>query len=74
LPASGRRLDATAVIAEYRDVRVHAAHTEGRLRIHAELGRRVLQFRLCRVEVRSTDGAILLDGTVALAPGGRMDA
>jgi hypothetical protein len=70
----GDGLDATAVIAEYRDVHVHAARADGRLRLRAELGRRVLQFRLCRVEVRSADGALLLDGTVALAPGGRMDA
>jgi hypothetical protein len=66
----GDGLDATLVIAEYRDVRVRAARHQGPLRLEASLGRRVLQFRLCTITARAAHGDVLLDGTVALAPGG----
>lgn len=65
----GDGLDAAAVIAEYRDVRIHAARHEGPLVLVARLDRRVLQFRLCRVEARSARDALLLEATIALAPG-----
>jgi predicted hotdog family 3-hydroxylacyl-ACP dehydratase len=61
--------DNTLVIAEYRGVRVHAARHDGRLRLLARLDRRVLRFRLCRVQVRAADETLLLEGTVTLAPG-----
>jgi predicted hotdog family 3-hydroxylacyl-ACP dehydratase len=64
-------LDDTAVIAEYRDVRVHAAQHDGPLRLSARLDRRVLRFRQCRVEVRAANETLLVEGTVTLAPGQR---
>jgi hypothetical protein len=63
--------DAAAVIAEYRDVTLHAARYEGPVRFHAVLDRRVLGFWRCRVEARSADGRLLLSGLVAVAPGQR---
>ena len=57
-----------ALVAEYRDVRVHAAAHAGPLRFAARLERRVLHFWRCRVEVRDAAGALLLAGCVTLAP------
>ena len=62
--------DAGAVIAEYRDVALHAARYEGRVRFHAVLDRRILGFWRCHVETRGADGRLLLSGLVAVAPGG----
>jgi hypothetical protein len=59
----------TAVVAEYRHVRVRADAHPGRLRIVARIERRLLHFWRCRIEVRSLDGEVLLDGTVTIAPG-----
>jgi len=61
--------DANLLIAEYRDVRIHAARHAGALALFATLDRKVLHFRRCRVEVRAADGGPLLDGLVTLAPG-----
>ena len=58
-----------AVIAEYRDVVIHAARYEGRVRFHAALDRRILAFWRCRVDARGADGRLLLSGLVAVAPG-----
>lgn len=58
----------TAVIAEYRDVHLHAAAHPGPLTFHAALERRVLQFWRCRCEVRARDGTLLLDGRVTISP------
>ena len=60
---------AAAVIAEYRDVDLHAALHRGRVRFHAALDRRVLGFWRCRVEARGAEGELLLSGLVAVAPG-----
>lgn len=68
------RFDNTAMIAEYRGVRIHIPRHDGPLRLLARLGRRVLHFRQCRVEVRAANDTLLLDGTVTLAPGEREDA
>ena len=61
-------LSRQAVVAEYRDVRVHAAAHAGALRFAARLERRVLHFWRCRIEVRDGAGALLLEGAVTLAP------
>ena len=37
-------------------------------RVAATLDRRVMQFWRCHVEARATDGTLLLEGTVTLAP------
>ena len=58
-----------ALIAEYRDVTLHAARHEGPVRFHAAFDRRILRFWRCRVEARSADGRLLLSGLVAVAPG-----
>lgn len=63
--------DAAAVIAEYRDVTVHALRHDGPVRFHAALDRRILGFWRCRVDARSADGRLLLSGLVAVAPGTR---
>jgi len=63
-----RGLSSRAVVAEYRDVRVHAATHAGPLRFAARLERRVLHFWRCRVQVRDEAGALLLRGAVTLAP------
>ena len=60
---------AAAVIAEYRDVEIHALLYRGRVRFHATLDRRILGFWRCRVDARSADGQLLLSGLVAVAPG-----
>jgi hypothetical protein len=58
-----------AVIAEYRDVVVHAAEHAGPLRFVARLDRRLLAFWRCRVEARSAEGSVLLEGLVTVAAG-----
>jgi len=58
-----------AVIAEYRDVTLHTGRHDGRVRFHAAPDRRILGFWRCRVEARSADGRLLLEGLVAVAPG-----
>jgi hypothetical protein len=58
-----------AVIAEYRNVRPHAATARGTIRLSARLERRVLRFWRCRVEACDAGGTLLLDGLVTLAPG-----
>jgi hypothetical protein len=63
--------DAAAVIAEYRDVTIHTARHDGRVRFHAALDRRILDFWRCRVDARSADGRLLLSGLVAVAPEAR---
>lgn len=63
-----RGLPARAVVAEYRDVVLHAAAHAGPIRFVARVERRVLHFWRCRVEVRGASGALLLEGSVALAP------
>lgn len=62
-------LDNTALIAEYRHVRVHAPTHRGAVHLTAWLDRRLLRFRRCRVEARAGDGTLLLEATVTLAPG-----
>jgi len=47
---------------------VHATTHAGPLRFAAHLERRVLHFWRCRVEVRDAAGALLLEGSVTLAP------
>jgi len=59
----------TAVVAEYRSVRVHVARHDGPVVLVARLDRRILRFRRCRIEVRAVDGTVLLDGSVTIAPG-----
>lgn len=58
-----------AVIAEYRGVRLHALRHAGPVEVIARLDRRVLHFWRCRIEARDPAGALLLEGTVTLAPG-----
>jgi hypothetical protein len=58
-----------AVIAEYRDVSIHALQHDGPVRFHAAPERRILSFWRCRVEARGADGRLLLEGLVAVAPG-----
>jgi hypothetical protein len=58
----------TAVIAQYRDVVIHAPEHVGAVRFHARLDRRVLHFWRCAVEVRDTAGTLLLEGVVTVAP------
>jgi hypothetical protein len=60
---------AAAVIAEYRDVTLHAVLYVGPVRFHAALDRRILGFWRCRVDAHSADGQLLLAGLVAVAPG-----
>jgi len=57
----------TAVIAEYRDVVVHAHESAGPMRFTAEIDRRVMRFWRCRLAVHAGD-TLLLEGTVTLAP------
>ena len=59
------------MIAEYRDVTLHAVLYSGRARFHAALDRRLLGFWRCRLDVRSADGGLLLSGLVAVAAGAR---
>jgi hypothetical protein len=59
-----------AVIADYRAVRVLAPIHEGAVWFTATIDRRVMQFWRCRIEARATDGALLLEGSVTLAPPG----
>ena len=59
-----------AVIADYRGVRVLTLAHQGAVRWSATIERRVMQFWRCRVEARTDDGTLLLEGTVTLAPPG----
>lgn len=59
----------TAVIAAYRAVRIHAPEYSGTLHFVARLDRRLLHFWHCRVEARTPDDVLLLEGEVTLAPG-----
>ena len=65
---------ATAVIAEYRGVIVHAPSHAGTIRYAARLVRRLLHFWRCRIEARSVDGKLLLEGEVTLSPKARARA
>jgi hypothetical protein len=67
LQASGPRL---AVIAQYRDVVVHAPEHHGSLRVRAAFERTVLHFWRCRFDVTDPRGRPLLSGRVALAADG----
>jgi hypothetical protein len=58
----------TAVIAEYRAVAVHVRSHAGPLAFVAHLERRLLHFWRCRVEVRAADDALLLEGSITVAP------
>jgi hypothetical protein len=58
----------TAVIAQYRDVVIHAARHAGLVRFHAALDRRLLHFWRCRVEARDEEARLLLEGLVTIAP------
>ena len=58
-----------AVIAEYRDVVVHAERHEGAVRFVARIERQVLHFWRCRVEARGPSGGLLLEGEITIAPG-----
>jgi hypothetical protein len=58
----------TAVVADYREVRVHTPVHHGAVEFHATLDRRILHFRRCRIEARAADGTPLLSGSVTLAP------
>jgi hypothetical protein len=60
----------TAVIAQYRDVVIHADAHDGAIRFHARLDRRVLHFWRCAVEARAAAGDLLLEGLVTIAPPG----
>lgn len=62
-------VDNTAVIAEYRDVRIHAPRHPGPVRFTASLDRRLLGFWRCRCEARAGDGTLLLRTDVTVAPG-----
>jgi hypothetical protein len=58
-----------AVIAEYTGVVVHAPAHRGPLRFRARLERRILRCWRCRIEVHDRTDALLLAGSVTLAPG-----
>lgn len=62
-------LPRSAVVAEYRDVVVHAARHTGPIRFVARLERRLLHFWRCRCEAEALSGRVLLTGTVTLARG-----
>ena len=57
----------TAVIAEYRNVVVHAASSAGPVRFTAEVERRLMRFWRCRLAAHASD-VLLLEGIVTLAP------
>jgi hypothetical protein len=61
-------VDNTAVIAEYREVRVLAARHAGPLRFTARLERHLLQFWRCRAEVHAAGDALLLTAGITVAP------
>jgi hypothetical protein len=63
-----------AVIADYRAVRLHAAGHTGPVVFAAEIDRRVMQFWRCRIVATATNGRLLLEGTVTLAPPGSATA
>src|SRR5262249_32545692 len=53
-----------AVIAEYRDVAMHARGHRGRVRFEARVERRLAGFWRCRCEARSADARLLLSSRV----------
>lgn len=57
-----------AVIAEYRDVAVHAASHRGAVRFEACVERRLAGFWRCRCEARDRDDRVLLTSRVTVAP------
>jgi len=57
-----------AVIAEYRDVAMHARGHRGRVRFESRVERRLAGFWRCRCEARSADGRLLLSSRVTVAP------
>jgi hypothetical protein len=59
-----------AVIADYRAVRIGAKAPDGLVRFTASIDRHVMQFWRCRVDARTPDNLLLLDGLVTLAPFG----
>jgi hypothetical protein len=65
----GGEHDATALVAEYRDVVVHAPEHAGPVRFVARLERRLLGCWRCAVVVEAEGGALLLEGRVTIAPG-----
>jgi len=56
-----------AVIAEYRDVAVHAATHRGDVRFEARVERRLAGFWRCRCEARGADDRVLLSSRVTVA-------
>jgi hypothetical protein len=65
----GGRHDASAVVAEYRDIALHAPAHTGPVRFVARVERRLLGCWRCRVAVEAADGRLLLEGRVTIAPG-----
>ena len=59
-----------SVIAEYRDVVLHAHAYVGPVRFEARFDRRLLHFWRCRVEARGAGDRLLLAGGVTVAPEG----
>src|SRR5262249_31278563 len=57
-----------ALIAEYRDVALHAHDHRGRVRFEACVERCLAGFWRCRCEARSGDGQLLLSSRVTIAP------
>jgi hypothetical protein len=62
--------DATAVIAEMRDLRIAVVEHAGPVSFHAALERRVLGFWRCQVHARDAGGLSLCSGRVTVAPAG----
>jgi hypothetical protein len=56
-----------AVIAEYRDVAVHAAAHRGHVHFEARVERRLAGFWRCRCEALSADDRVLLSSRVTVA-------
>jgi hypothetical protein len=68
--AQPQGLSNRAVIADYRKVAIGALAHQGPVRFTATIDRRVMQFWRCRIAVHDGTGALLLEGTVTLAPPG----
>ena len=62
------RLDDRALIAEYRDVKLHRPTHSGAVLFSARFDRRVLRFWRYAVEAHTQSGDLLLEGLVTLAP------
>jgi hypothetical protein len=56
-----------AVVAEYRDVPVHAAAHRGHVRFEARVERRLAGFWRWRCEARGADDRVLLSSRVTVA-------